>query len=74
MPDSARINMSDAWTDAGYILKNLDFKKQKAVFYIKDSGLSELEIPDSLLKKRIPRDAKYELENYMKYVIKKYSL
>lgn len=43
-------------------------------FHLVRKETQGLEIPDVLVNQRIPTEAKYELENYFSYIIKKYGL
>ena len=47
---------------------------QLAVMLDKSRNTSSLNIPDVIKYGKIPDDAKYEIENYFNYIIKKYGL
>lgn len=70
-------NISQCWLHNGYEIKNLHLdKKKRVVFRLADESknTSSIVIPEVLKYQRIPTEAKYELENYFKYIIKKYGL
>lgn len=69
--------ISQCWLDNGYEIKNLHLEdRPRVVFHVtsqsKETG--SVEIPDVIKYNRIPSEAKYELENYFQYIIKKYGL
>jgi len=69
--------ISQCWLGNGYEIKTLHLEgKCRVVFHkTKDSkNTVSLEIPEVLRFKRIPNDAKFEIENYFQYIIKKYGL
>lgn len=66
--------ISECWFDNGYRIKRVDLKKKVVSFYLVDKGTSPIDIPETFTNSRIPEDAKYELENFFKYVEKKYGL
>ncbi len=70
-------NISQCWLDNGYSIKNLHLDKRKrVVFRLNDTSknTSSLIIPETLKYQRIPVEAKYELDNFMQYIVKKYGL
>ncbi len=70
-------NISQCWLDNGYSIKNLHLDKRKrVVFRLNDTSknTSSLIIPEALKYQRIPVEAKYELDNFMQYIVKKYGL
>ena len=69
--------ISQCWLDNGYTIRNLHLEgRQRVVFHLdhQSRDTSSITIPPVLKYGRIPNDAKYELENYFKYIIKKYGL
>ncbi|MCD8205629.1 MAG: hypothetical protein LUD29_03340, partial [Clostridia bacterium] len=69
--------ISRCWIDAGYEIKNLHTKERPRVLFAKSESAKKNEyiiIPKELVNNRIPKKAKYEMENYFKYIIKKYAL
>ncbi len=69
--------ISQSWLDHGYEIKSLYLEgKQRVVFHLtsESKGTGSLVIPDVLRNQRIPSQAKYELENYFQYILKKYGL
>ena len=66
--------IAEAWLTEGYHAKNLDLKKKRIQFVRDEVGTSQLFIPNELLEKRIPDNAAFELEQFFKYIIKKYAI
>lgn len=66
--------IAEAWLTEGYRLEKLDLKKEKITLKREMDGVARLVIPKQLTDKKIPIDAKYELETHMEYIIKKYGL
>ena len=52
----------------------VDDDKQKVVFKRKKKKSSKLDIPTALLSSKLPNSAKYELEQFFDYILKKYGL
>lgn len=70
-------NISQCWLDNGYEIKTLHLEgKRRVVFNLvaQSRNTASISIPEVLRYGRIPKDAKYELENYFQYIIKKYGL
>lgn len=65
---------SNCWVDNGYYIQNLYLDKQKVVFKRKKKRGTVLEILTVLLSSNLPPDAKYELEHFFKFILKKYGL
>ena len=66
--------VSNRWLENGYEIKYLHTDKRYVVFQKVGKNNGVLEIPEVFLSRRIPEDAKYELENYFQYIRKKYGL
>ncbi len=69
--------ISQCWIENGYEIFNLVLEGRRRVTFkltADNKQTSGLEIPEALKYKRIPVDAKNELENYFEYIIKKYGL
>lgn len=70
-------NISQCWLDNGYQIKTLHLEgKRRVVFNLtaESKNTASIVIPEVLRYGRVPNDAKYELENYFQYIIKKYGL
>ncbi len=70
-------NISQCWLDNGYEIKTLHLEgRLRVVFNLtsRSKKTASIEIPEVLRYGRVPNDAKYELENYFQYIIKKYGL
>ena len=69
--------ISQCWLDNGYQIKTLHLEDRKRVVFqlsAESKNTSSVTLPEVLRYGRIPLDAKYELENYFQYIIKKYAL
>ena len=67
--------ISQCWIDNGYAIKNLHLEgKKRVVFILTQKRTASVVMPDTLKYGRVPENAKYELENYFKYIIRKYGL
>lgn len=66
--------IAEAWRTEGYSLSAFDLEKKKITLRRDREGMSKLEIPRELTAGKIPDDAKFELENHMRYIIEKYGL
>ncbi len=67
-------SISDSWLHNGYVIQNLHIDKRYIVFRKENTSISKLTIPPVFLTKKIPTDAKYEIENYLEFIRKKYGL
>lgn len=66
----------NCWLDYGYEIKRLHLKERPRVTFGKTAfskNITKISIPEFLYN-NIPCDAKYELENYYKYIKQKYGL
>ncbi|MCD7708304.1 MAG: reverse transcriptase N-terminal domain-containing protein, partial [Clostridiales bacterium] len=69
--------ISQCWLDNGYEIRRLHLDgTQRVVFCLtpKNKNTSSVDLPAVIRFNRIPVEAKYELENYFRYIIKKYGL
>ncbi len=67
-------SISDCWLNNGYVIQKLHLDKKYIVFRKENTNISKLVIPSVFLTKKIPIDAKYEIENYLGFIKKKYGL
>lgn len=67
-------NISNAWSNQNYEILKLNIENQKVIFRRTISKSSKLNIPQIFLTNKIPDSAKYELEEFFKYILKKYGL
>lgn len=74
MPRKNMNRIAEAWISGGYHMKKLDLDKKKVQFVRDEVGTSQLEIPNALIEKKIPDNAAFELEQFFKYIIKKYAI
>jgi RNA-directed DNA polymerase len=65
---------SNCWLDNGYVIQKLYLDKTRVVFKREKKKCTKLNIPSSILSSKLPNSAKYELEQFFEYVIKKYGL
>lgn len=70
------LSISQCWLENGYTIKKLSIKDRQVEFQLptKKNNVSKVAIPEVIRYEEIPDDAKYEVENYFKYIIKKYGL
>ena len=69
--------INSCWSDNGYQIVRMHLEdRPRIVFGLKDKSrnTSSVTIPDVIKYGKIPYDAKYEIENYFNYIIKKYGL
>lgn len=66
--------IADAWVSQGYRIQRLHLTERRVVFRKEWHNFSALRIPPVLLDTKVPDDARYEIEEYLKYVVKKYGL
>lgn len=68
--------ISQCWLNNNYHISELDLNKQSVTFQfdITNKKTMNVDIPDRIANNRIPIEAKYELENFYDYLIKKYHL
>ena len=67
-------SITECWTNNGYIIQHLHLDKEYVVFRKEDTSVSKLKIPSVFLTQKIPNDAKYEIENYLEFIRRKYGL
>lgn len=68
--------VSQCWLDNGYHITDVDLKGERVTFQIEvtNKRTINVDIPDCIANRRIPVEAKYELENFYEYLKKKYGL
>lgn len=66
--------MAEAWVTEGYKLFKLDFEREKATFHRQEEGTDHVVIPKWVTVRKLPDEAKYEIEHFLQYVKKKYGL
>lgn len=66
--------MADAWILQGYNLKRLYIAKQKVLFESIYEDAEHVVIPSEILEKKIPKNAKLEIEHFLNAIVKKYGL
>lgn len=66
--------LSSSWLENGYAIQKLYLEKQKVVFKRTKKKSSKINIPATLLSSNLPNSAKYKLEHFFDYIIKKYGL
>jgi len=67
-------NISNAWLNQNYEILKLDLDNKKITFRRVINKCSKLNIPQVFFTNKIPDGAKYELEEFFKYITKKYGL
>ncbi len=66
--------MAEAWVTEGYKLLKLDLEREKATFHRQEEGTAHVVIPKWVTLRKLPDEAKYEIEHFLQYVKKKYGL
>lgn len=67
-------SISQAWLSNGYTLQRIRLDQQKVLFHKTDKSTAPVDIPEVFLIGRVPLDAKYEIENFLDVIKKKYAL
>jgi RNA-directed DNA polymerase len=65
--------ISNTWRSNGYRIKSVSLKNQNIVF-VRTCNKLPVKIPEIFLHGRVPKNAKTELETFLKYLMKKYGL
>ena len=66
--------IAEAWRTEGYTMYQLDISSEKVTFRRNESGEAKLEVPEALMRGKIPVNAIYELEKHFEYSMEKYGL
>lgn len=66
--------ISEAWRSQGYVIQHLRLTDHRVVFRKDIHGTAAIKVPRALMDTRIPKDAVFELEEFFKYIIRKYGL
>ncbi|MFI3292594.1 MAG: exodeoxyribonuclease III [Rikenellaceae bacterium] len=72
--DSHPTALSRCWLDNGFIIQTLDMKNERVIFRKEDHTLTAFEVPKVFYKKKIPKNAQDEIEEFLKYIAQKYKL
>ncbi len=67
-------SIGDSWRRHGYVIQRLHIDKKYVVFRKENVSISKLSIPSVFLTQKIPINAKFEIENYLEFIRKKYGL
>lgn len=68
--------ISQCWLGNGYVIKELRVEERRVVFG-RAAGRKDaagVAVPEAIRHGPVPADARYELENYFRYIVKKYGL
>lgn len=65
--------IAEAWITEGYVMAKIDLEKEKLRVHRVKDRVSHIQVP-SWIEKKIPDDAKFELEKYFEYIKEKYGL
>lgn len=71
---SKKGNISNAWDNQNYEILKVDIEKRKIIFRKTLKKNTKLNIPQVFLTSKIPNSAKFELEEFFQYIVKKYGL
>ena len=66
--------IADSWISQGYQIKALYIEKERVVFRRVVDRMSALRIPKELTEQKIPDEAVHEMDEFCKYLKKKYGL
>lgn len=66
--------MAEAWITESYQMARLDIEKETVRFQRCREGLVHIRLPQWLTDRKIPDDARCELENYFEHIKRKYNL
>lgn len=66
--------MAEAWQTEGYKMHKLDLQNEKVTFHRNDDRVSHFSLPHWLTAKKIPDTACAELDNFLRYLGKKYGV
>ena len=66
--------IAEAWNGESYKMVKLDLEKEKVRFQRCQEGLVHIRLPQWLTDRKIPDDARHELEHYFVHIQRKYGL
>ena len=66
--------IANAWISQGYIIQRLRLLDQRVIFRKKAHGVSGISLPRELFEKKLPKNAVYEIEDFIKTTLKKYGI
>ncbi len=66
--------MAEAWLTEGYKLAKLNLERERVTFHRAREGTSHVKLPEWLTAGKIPDGAKAEIEDFLKYIKKKYGI
>lgn len=66
--------IAGAWIENGYRIQKINLERKKISFRKENHAITNLNIPSRLLESKISKEAATELEDFFKYIIKKYNL
>lgn len=69
-----RYCIADAWISQGYIIQRLRLIDRRVIFRKKAHGVSGIKLPSALFDQKLPKDATYEIEEFIKATLKKYGI
>ncbi len=67
-------SMYNAWELAGFEISKIDLKNKRILFQKTKSYSSNIEIPSVILNHTVPNKAKFEINKFFNYIVKKYGL
>lgn len=71
---SYNTSITNTWLSNGYIIQSLNVDECKVIFRKENHDIIKCNVPSALLNKKIPKNAQHELDNFCKYLIKKYGI
>ncbi len=69
-----RYCIAEAWLSQGYIIQRLRMAERRVIFRKKAHGVSGVNLPDEVFNRKLPKDAVYEIEEFVKVTLKKYGI
>lgn len=66
--------IAEAWNTESYKMVKLDLKKKQVRFQRHLEGLVHVLLPQWLTERKVPDDARHEIETFLNYIARKYNL
>ncbi len=73
-PGERKYCIAQAWISQGYVIQRLRLLEKRVIFRKKKHGISGIDLPKELFEKKLPKDAVYEIEEFVKATLKKYGV
>jgi hypothetical protein len=73
-PSERKYCIADAWISQGYVIQRLRLLDRRVIFRKKVHGVTGINLPKVLFERKLPKDAAYEIEEFVKATLKKYGI